>query len=46
MQIYDSEAHQYPHPRSPQALQAIARRWGSVVGLNAAEAFEIVREIR
>ena len=46
MQIYESEAREFPHPRSPQALQAIAYRWGSVVGLNAAEVFEIVREIR
>jgi LmbE family N-acetylglucosaminyl deacetylase len=46
MQIYESEARDFPHPRSPQALQAIAHRWGSVVGLHAAEAFELVREIK
>jgi LmbE family N-acetylglucosaminyl deacetylase len=46
MQIYESEAREFPHPRSPQALEAIARRWGSVVGLHAAEAFELVREIK
>jgi LmbE family N-acetylglucosaminyl deacetylase len=46
MQIYESEARDFPHPRSSQALQAIAHRWGSVVGLNAAEAFQILREIR
>jgi LmbE family N-acetylglucosaminyl deacetylase len=46
MQIYESEAREFPHPRSPQALKAIARRWGSVVGLHAAEAFELVREIK
>jgi LmbE family N-acetylglucosaminyl deacetylase len=46
MQIYESEARSFPHPRSPEALEAIARRWGSVVGLPAAEAFELVREIR
>ena len=46
MQIYESEAREFPHPRSPQALQAIARRWGSVVGLNAAEAFEVIWEIK
>jgi LmbE family N-acetylglucosaminyl deacetylase len=45
MQIYESEARQFPHPRSPEALEAIARRWGAVSGLKAAEAFEIVREI-
>jgi LmbE family N-acetylglucosaminyl deacetylase len=46
MQIYESETREFPHPRSPQALQSIAYRWGSVVGFNAAEVFEIVREIR
>ncbi|MCJ7656088.1 MAG: PIG-L family deacetylase [Dehalococcoidia bacterium] len=46
LQIYESEARPFPHPRSPEALRAIARRWGSVVGLEAAEAFQLVRSIR
>lgn len=46
MQIYESEARPFPHPRSPKALQAIARRWGSAVGVEAAEAFELVRLVR
>ncbi|MDZ4288130.1 MAG: PIG-L family deacetylase, partial [Prosthecobacter sp.] len=46
MQVYESEARQFPHPRSPEALSAIARRWGSVVGVQAAEAFQLVREIK
>jgi LmbE family N-acetylglucosaminyl deacetylase len=46
MQMYDSEARPFPHPRSPEALRAIAQRWGSVVGLQAAEAFELVRSVR
>ena len=46
MQIYETEARKAPHPRSPEALTASARRWGSVVGVDAAEAFELVREIR
>ena len=46
MDEYESEARQFPHPRSREALSAIARRWGSVVGCNAAEAFELVRSIR
>lgn len=45
MQMYESEMRPFPHPRSPEALQAIARHWGSVAGLQAAEAFELVREI-
>jgi LmbE family N-acetylglucosaminyl deacetylase len=46
MQVYESEARAFPHPRSPEALRAIARRWGSTVGCHAAEAFCCVREIR
>lgn len=45
MKIYQSEMREFPHPRSPRALQAIAQRWGSVVGRNAAEAFELVRGV-
>lgn len=46
MQIYDSEARPFPHPRSPEALRATARRWGSAIGLKAAEAFELIRAVR
>lgn len=45
MACYRSEVRQFPHPRSPEALDAIARRWGSVVGVDAAEAFQLVRAI-
>ena len=43
---YDSETRNFPHPRSEQALRAIATRWGSVSGCTAAEGFELVRSIR
>jgi hypothetical protein len=46
MELYESEARRFPHPRSPEALRAAARHWGSVCGLAAAEPFQIVREIR
>jgi LmbE family N-acetylglucosaminyl deacetylase len=46
MRMYESEAREFPHPRSEQALTAIAQRWGSVSGRKAAEAFEAVRLIR
>lgn len=46
MALYESEARLFPHPRSPEALRAIARRWGSKVGCEAAEAFELVRDVR
>jgi LmbE family N-acetylglucosaminyl deacetylase len=46
MESYRSEARAWPHPRSPEALRAIAARWGSTVGVDAAEAFELVRSVR
>jgi len=46
MQLYESETRPFPHPRSAEALRAIAMRWGSVAGLQMAEAFELVRDIR
>jgi LmbE family N-acetylglucosaminyl deacetylase len=46
MQLYESEARPFPHPRSPDALRAQARRWGATVGLEAAEAFHLIREVR
>lgn len=46
LSIYESEVRPFPHPRSPEAIRAIARRWGSVVGGEAAEAFELIRSIR
>ena len=46
MALYKSESHAFPHPRSPEALRAIAQRWGSVVGVQYAEAFELIRSVR
>ena len=43
---YDTETRKFPHPRSAEALRAIAKRWGSVVGLPAVEAFELIRSVR
>lgn len=43
---YDSEARAFPHPRSPEALRAIAVKWGSTAGLRAAEAFQLIRSVR
>jgi LmbE family N-acetylglucosaminyl deacetylase len=45
MQVYESETREFPHPRSPEILRAMAHRWGGAVGLNAAEAFSCIREI-
>jgi LmbE family N-acetylglucosaminyl deacetylase len=46
MGIYDSEVRAFPHPRSAESLRVIARRWGSMVGVEAAEAMELVRLTR
>ena len=46
MRAYASEIRDFPHPRSPEALEAIARRWGTVAGFHAAEPFELVRSMR
>ena len=43
---YDTETRTFPHPRSAEALRAIATRWGSVAGLPAVEAFELIRSVQ
>ena len=45
MELYDSESRKFPHPRSPEALSILARWRGSTVGLEAAEAFELIRDV-
>lgn len=44
MSLYASQLKEAPHPRSVQALEALARLRGSTVNLMAAEAFMLVRE--
>jgi LmbE family N-acetylglucosaminyl deacetylase len=46
LERYRGEHRAFPHPRSGEALRAIARRWGSVVGVPYAEAFELIRAVR
>lgn len=46
MKIYESETRSFPHPRSSKALISNAQRWGSVAGIEAAEPFELIREVR
>jgi len=36
----------YPHPRSKKSITNRARFWGNVVGIEFAESFMIVREIK
>ena len=46
LKAYNGELREYPHPRSPEVLRAIALRWGSATGCRAAEAFDLIRSIR
>ncbi|MCO5249488.1 MAG: PIG-L family deacetylase [Chitinophagales bacterium] len=45
MELYTSEKKKYPHPRSPEALEARAKIWGTTVGCIYAEPFQIIRTI-
>ena len=42
---YRSQLKDFPHPRSLQAVEALARLRGSTAGVGAAEAFQLIREI-
>lgn len=45
MECYETEIRDYPHPRSLKALEIIAAKWGTVVGKEYVEAFELIRKI-
>jgi N-acetylglucosamine malate deacetylase 1 len=45
MKVYKSEIKKFPFPRSIKTIDALARLRGSQIGKNAAESFEILREI-
>lgn len=42
---YSSEVREFPHPRSDEAIMSLAKKRGSEVGLNCAEAFKVFRII-
>ena len=44
MKAYQNEIRKFPHPRSIEGLEVIAKRWGTVSGFRAAEAFCLIRE--
>jgi len=46
MNMYKKEVKPFPHPRSLKTLEHIAKRWGSVSGFSAAEAFYLVRQLK
>lgn len=45
MHCYTSEIRPFPHPRSVESIEILARRRGSEVGRHYAEAFSLVRRI-
>lgn len=45
MALYQSEVQEYPLPRDESSIRALARFRGTSVGLEYAEAFELVREL-
>jgi LmbE family N-acetylglucosaminyl deacetylase len=44
MEIYESEMGTHPFPRSPSSIQALATLRGAASGVEAAEAFSLLRE--
>lgn len=45
LSLYSEELRDFPHPRSLEAVDALARWRGATVGVRAAEAFELGRKI-
>lgn len=45
MACYKSELREYPHPRSSEGITVSAKKRGTESGLEAAEAFMVIREI-
>lgn len=45
MGLYTTQLHAYPHPRSIEAIEYLAKIRGATVGVNAAEAFCSIRRI-
>ncbi|MEK7084719.1 MAG: PIG-L deacetylase family protein [Patescibacteria group bacterium] len=45
MRVYSSELIKYPHPRSIEVIEALAKKRGSECGLKFAEAFMLIREV-
>lgn len=45
MACYQSQLKEFPHPRSIKAIEALANLRGSTVGVDAAEAFCLLRKI-
>lgn len=46
MKAYESELKQYPHPRSLEIVEVLAKKRGSEILVKFAEAFMLIREIK
>ncbi len=46
MRVFESQLAQFPAARSLDAIEALARFRGATVNVRAAEAFNLIREIR
>lgn len=44
MKCFNSQLHDFPHPRSVEAIEALAKYRGSTIGVGYAESFMCVRE--
>ena len=45
LDCYESEMRRFPHPRSSEAVRALARSRGASVGIEACEAFDVIRQV-
>jgi LmbE family N-acetylglucosaminyl deacetylase len=45
MQAYQRELREFPHPRSARGIEVLAAKRGMEVGLTAAEAFAVIRDL-
>lgn len=45
MDMYSTQVTKFPHPRSLEGIESLAKLRGSTVGVNAAEAFCLIRRI-
>lgn len=45
MSCFESQLNPFPHPRSAEAIKALAATRGSSVGCHAAEAFQVIRDL-
>lgn len=45
LKAYQKEMRQYPHSRSIEGIKNLARYRGSQIGVDLAEAFEVIRKL-